>query len=81
MLGASIRSVHIVSNAQLAGVTYQAGSGTDTLWVRARDGNSFGPWSTSFTVSDPPQVQTVNAGETLEKASPHRSWLVLTTAP
>jgi hypothetical protein len=46
-------------------LTYKAGSGTDTLWVRVN-----GPWSTPFTVSDPPQVQTVQAGETLEVASP-----------
>jgi hypothetical protein len=34
------------------------------------DGSGFGPWSTGFTVSDPPQEQTVQAGETLEVASP-----------
>jgi hypothetical protein len=39
------------------------------LWVRVNDGTGFGPWSTSFTVSDPPQLQTVQAGETLEVAS------------
>jgi hypothetical protein len=55
--------------AQLSQVTYQAGSGTDMLWVRVNDGTGFGPWSTSFTVSDPPQLQTVQAGETLEVAS------------
>jgi hypothetical protein len=53
-----------------AGLTYKAGNGTDTLWVRVNDGHGFGPWSTPFTVSDPPQEQTVQAGETLEVASP-----------
>jgi hypothetical protein len=61
---------NVVNAAQLSQVTYQAGSGTDMLWVRVNDGTGFGPWSTSFTVSDPPQLQTVQAGETLEVASP-----------
>jgi hypothetical protein len=61
---------NFVTAAQLSQVKYQAGSGTDTLWVRTSDGLQYGPWSTSFTVSDPPQVQTVQAGETLEVASP-----------
>jgi hypothetical protein len=57
----------------LGQVTYKAGSGTDTLWVRASDGIQYGAWSngtTGFTVSDPPQLQTVQPGETLEVASP-----------
>jgi hypothetical protein len=60
---------NVVNATQLSQVTYKAGSGTDTLWVRASDG-TFGPWSSPFTVSDPPQEQTVQAGETLEVASP-----------
>jgi hypothetical protein len=47
---------NIVNAAQLSQVTYKAGAGTDTLYVRASDG-SFGPWSPGFTVSDPPQQQ------------------------
>jgi hypothetical protein len=61
---------NFVNAAQLSQVTYKAGNGTDTLWVRVNDGHGFGPWSTPFTVSDPPQEQTVQAGETLEVASP-----------
>jgi hypothetical protein len=61
---------NFVNAAQLSQVTYKAGSGTDTLWVRVNDGTGFGPWSSPFTVSDPPQQQTVQAGETLEVASP-----------
>ena len=38
--------------------------------MRVNDGTGFGPWSNSFTVSDPPQVQTMQAGETLEVAFP-----------
>jgi hypothetical protein len=62
--------IHLFAAAQLSQVKYQAGNGTDTLWVRVNDGSGFGPWSSSFTVSDPPQEQTVQAGETLEVASP-----------
>jgi hypothetical protein len=61
---------NVFTAAQLSQVTYKAGSGTDTLWVRVNDGSGFGPWSTPFTVSDPPQVQTVQPGETLDVASP-----------
>jgi hypothetical protein len=64
---------NFVNAAQLGQVTYKAGSGTDTLWVRASDGIQYGAWSngtTGFTVSDPPQLQTVQPGETLEVASP-----------
>jgi hypothetical protein len=60
---------NVVNAAQLSQVTYKAGSGTDMLWVRVNDGSGFGPWSTGFTVSDPPQLQTVQAGETLEVTS------------
>jgi hypothetical protein len=55
-----------VSSAQLAQTTYVSGSGADMLWVRVSDGAQWGPWSQSFTVSDPP---TIGAGETLELAS------------
>jgi hypothetical protein len=61
---------NIVPAAQLSQVTYRAGSDTDTLWVRVNDGIAFGQWSSPFTVSDPPQQQTMQAGETLEVASP-----------
>jgi hypothetical protein len=53
------------SSAQLAQTTYVSGSGADMLWLRVSDGAE-GPWSQSFTVSDPP---TIGAGETLELAS------------
>ncbi|QOZ33208.1 hypothetical protein XH92_17280 [Bradyrhizobium sp. CCBAU 53421] len=57
---------NIVTAAQLSQVTYVAGPGTDTLWVRANDGTVWGAWSNSFTVSDP---TTIGADETLELAS------------
>jgi hypothetical protein len=56
----------IISAAQLAQTTYQAGSGTDTLWVRGNEGGQWSAWSSGFTVSDP---TTIGAGETLELAS------------
>jgi hypothetical protein len=42
---------NIITAAQLSQMTYVAGSGTDTLWVRANDGTVWGGWSNSFTVT------------------------------
>src|ERR1700730_2250598 len=42
-----------VSAGQLAELTYQSGSGADTLWVRANDGTQWSAWSQSFTVTAP----------------------------
>jgi hypothetical protein len=55
-----------VTAAQLAQTTYQSGSGTDTLWVRANDGAQWSAWSPSFTVSahtldTPPVVTPTNS--------------------
>ena len=44
---------NFVTAAQLAQTTYMAGSGSDTLWVRASDGAQWSPWSQSFTVAGP----------------------------
>jgi hypothetical protein len=52
---------NIISSAQLSQLTYQVGTGSDTLWARANDGTVWGGWSKSFTISDPPAV---GAGET-----------------
>jgi hypothetical protein len=41
-----------VSAAQLAQTTYQSGTGTDTLYVKAYDGSLWSDWK-SFTVSGP----------------------------
>jgi Tryptophan-rich Synechocystis species C-terminal domain len=77
-----------VAAAQLAQVTYQAGSSTDTLMVRANDGFVWGPWSQaftvssykggqpSFTVSDP---TTIGAGETLKLTSAFSGEVSFTT--
>ncbi|MBR1206741.1 MULTISPECIES: hypothetical protein [unclassified Bradyrhizobium] len=55
---------NIFSAAQLPYLTYQSGSGTDTLWVRANDGTVWGAWSSAFTVNAPidtgPVVTPVN---------------------
>jgi hypothetical protein len=37
----------------LSQLTYQSGSGADTLWVRANDGMLWGNWSSGFTVTAP----------------------------
>jgi hypothetical protein len=39
-----INGDNIVTAAQLPQVSYQSGTGTDTLWVRVNDGTGFGPW-------------------------------------
>jgi hypothetical protein len=42
---------NFVSAANLGQLTYHAGSGSDTLWMRAFDGAVWGPWSSSSTVT------------------------------
>ena len=42
-----------VSAAQLSQLSYQSGSGADTLWVRANDGTQWSAWSSPFTVTAP----------------------------
>ncbi len=42
---------NIIAATQLSQLSYQAGAGTDTLWVRANDGTAWGAWSNSFTVT------------------------------
>jgi hypothetical protein len=44
---------NIVTAAQLAQLSYQPGSGTDTLWIRANDGTVWGTWSAGFTITAP----------------------------
>ena len=65
-----------VSAAQLANTTFQSGSGTDQLWVRAFDGQDWGDWK-GFTVAAPidhaPVVTASNvslsAGQTVAASS------------
>jgi autotransporter passenger strand-loop-strand repeat protein len=42
-----------VTAGQLQELSYQTGSGADTLWVRVNDGAQWSPWSQSFTVTAP----------------------------
>src|SRR5260370_39249167 len=42
-----------VTPAQLSQLTYQSGSGADTLWVRANDGILWSNWSNGFMVNAP----------------------------
>jgi probable HAF family extracellular repeat protein len=53
-----------VSATQLAPLTYQSGSGTNTLWVRAYDGMVWGPWSQALTVTAP-----IDTGPTVASVS------------
>ncbi len=61
----------IVPTSQLAQATYQPGSGTDTIWVRANDGTQWSGWSQAFAVTahiaavnTPPVVTPVSANLT-----------------
>jgi hypothetical protein len=52
----------VVNASQLSQVTYTAGTGTDTLYVRANDGLQFGPWTnltSPFTASGGTQPTSV----------------------
>lgn len=68
---------NVITAAQFAQLTYQSGSGADTLWVEAFDGTVWGPWSKSFTVTapidHPPVVtasdQTLNNDQSLVAAT------------
>jgi serralysin len=42
-----------ITAAQLAQLSYQSGSGGDTLWVKASDGSKWSAWSPGFTVDAP----------------------------
>ena len=44
----------LVNASQLSQVTYQAGSGTDTIYLRATDGLHFGAWTSGVTVANAP---------------------------
>jgi len=44
---------NIITAAQLASLTYQSGSGVDTLWIRAHDDTLWGAWSKAFTIAAP----------------------------
>jgi len=57
---------NFVAASALSQLLYQVGTGSDTLWIRAYDGTSWGPWSAPFVISDPAKIA---AGQTLEIAS------------
>jgi hypothetical protein len=63
----------LVNTSQLSQVTYHAGAGTDTLYVRANDGLQWGAWtnvSTPFTATGTqPSSVTVPAGGGVEIAT------------
>src|SRR5207248_2497298 len=62
----STNQVNNVTAAHLSHLTSLRGTGTDILWVSASDGAQWSPWSSGFTVSDPP---TIAVGATLELPS------------
>jgi hypothetical protein len=44
---------NFIPSAQLTQLTYQSGSGIDSLWFRASDGTEWSPWSNALTVTAP----------------------------
>ena len=61
-----------VTAAQLAQTTFQSGSGTDDLWVRANDGTDWGAWK-EFHVAEPVDAKPVVTGGDVSLASMTRS--------
>ncbi|TWC06727.1 autotransporter passenger strand-loop-strand repeat protein [Bradyrhizobium macuxiense] len=55
-----------VTAAQLSQATYQAGSGTDQLWIRAYDGIAWGAWQSFNVTGESPSSASIAAGATLE---------------
>ncbi|WP_420971556.1 AIDA repeat-containing protein [Bradyrhizobium sp. B120] len=55
-----------ITAAQLSLTTYQAGSGTDQLWIRAYDGIAWGTWLPFNVTGENSTSATIAAGATLE---------------
>ncbi|MBR1207448.1 hypothetical protein [Bradyrhizobium sp. AUGA SZCCT0124] len=55
-----------VTAAQLSQATYQAGSGTDQLWIRANDGTAWGAWQSFNVTGESPSSANIVPGGTLE---------------
>ncbi|SEC02388.1 hypothetical protein [Bradyrhizobium erythrophlei] len=55
-----------ITAAQLSQTTYQAGSGTDQLWIRAYDGIAWGAWQSFNATGESSTNATIAAGATLE---------------
>ncbi|MHC2467869.1 hypothetical protein [Bradyrhizobium embrapense] len=55
-----------ITAAQLSQTTYQAGSGTDQLWIRANDGIAWGAWQPFNVTGESSGNATIAAGTTLE---------------
>ena len=55
-----------ITAAQLSQTTYQAGSGTDQLWIRAYDGIAWGAWQPFNATGESSGNANIAAGATLE---------------
>ncbi|MGY3693161.1 autotransporter passenger strand-loop-strand repeat protein [Bradyrhizobium sp. USDA 3240] len=55
-----------ITAAQLSQTTYQAGSGTDQLWIRANDGTAWGAWQSFNVTGESPSSANIVPGGTLE---------------
>ena len=67
-----------VSAANLSHVTYQSGSGADTLYVRANDGTLWGAWQ-AFTVTGTVDHAPVVAATTASIAATHNQTFAATS--
>ena len=57
--------------SQLSQLTYQSGSGADTLWVRVYDGTLSSSWSNAFTVTGPVDTGPVVAPTSMSATATH----------
>src|SRR5205807_5139852 len=62
-----------VTAAQLSQLTYQSGSGADTVWVKAYDGVQWSAWSSAFTVTAP--VDSGPVESVSNRTAPAGQWL------
>jgi hypothetical protein len=75
---------NFVNATQIAQVTYQPGSGTDTLYVRASDGLAYGNWTSGFTVTGPanalPLVTPVQSAFTASRSQTYAASSLFTAS-
>ena len=69
----------VVTAAELAQTVYQAGGGTDRLYVQAFDGSEWGNWSSAFTVTGPANHAPTAAAVTPSQTLGHGGGLAVTS--
>ena len=64
-----INQNNVITAAQFSQVTYQAGTGSDTLWIEAFDGTAWGPWSNPITINATNPVISSTSSQGIDGAS------------